>query len=64
MATEKDPPLYLHITGASKEIIEDAVKHIEEILEIAARPQEHFRRPGFENVRVYSLIRFYHHCTQ
>ncbi|CAG8460407.1 3135_t:CDS:10 [Paraglomus brasilianum] len=33
LATEKDPPLYLHITAASQESLDEAVKKIEEMME-------------------------------
>ncbi|KAF9898000.1 hypothetical protein BX616_004640, partial [Lobosporangium transversale] len=38
MATEKDPPLYLHVTAVSQEILDAAVRKINELIEEAQNP--------------------------
>ncbi|KAJ3267998.1 hypothetical protein HDU76_011531, partial [Blyttiomyces sp. JEL0837] len=46
-ATEKDPPLYLHITAVSEEILEEAVKKVEELIAQAAVPLVNERAGGY-----------------
>ncbi|KAF9425522.1 hypothetical protein BGZ94_007462, partial [Podila epigama] len=51
LATEKDPPLYLHISATSQEILDQAVAKVNELIEEAQNPaplpQQPFRQhPG------------------
>ncbi|RHZ79676.1 hypothetical protein Glove_142g47 [Diversispora epigaea] len=38
LATEKDPPLYLHVTASTKEALDAAIKKIEELMEQSFTP--------------------------
>ncbi|KAG0089707.1 hypothetical protein BGZ93_009719 [Podila epicladia] len=38
MATEKDPPLYLHVTATSQDILDEAVAKINELIDEAQNP--------------------------
>lgn len=49
LATESDPPLYLHVTASTKEALDKAVAQIEDIIRNAvlpsAAPQHHHEHP-------------------
>lgn len=38
MATDKDPPLYLHVTATSQDILDEAVAKINELIDEAQNP--------------------------
>ncbi|KAJ3044871.1 hypothetical protein HDV00_000153 [Rhizophlyctis rosea] len=46
MATERDPPLYLHVSGMTQEILDKAVAEIERLIEQAQMPAAEPERRG------------------
>jgi hypothetical protein len=50
LATAKDPPLYLHVTAATEEILEKAVEMIDELMAKAALPPV-IEKPAYQNQR-------------
>ncbi|KAL1927284.1 hypothetical protein VTP01DRAFT_3913 [Rhizomucor pusillus] len=57
LATESDPPLYLHVTASTKEALDKAVAQIEDIIRNAvlpsAAPQHHHEHPRPERRRFF-----------
>lgn len=41
MATDKDPPLYLHVTATTQDILDQAVAKINELIDEAQNPAPH-----------------------
>ncbi|KAJ3113886.1 hypothetical protein HDU96_002799 [Phlyctochytrium bullatum] len=50
LATEKDPPLYLHITAISQDILDKAVRKIEELIEQASVAPQGASAGGYTGV--------------
>ncbi|KAI9363384.1 hypothetical protein DFJ73DRAFT_810922 [Zopfochytrium polystomum] len=48
LATEKDPPLYLHVSAVSEEILNAAVAKIEELMTQAALPPANDKAGGYQ----------------
>ncbi|KAJ3102946.1 hypothetical protein HDU97_000185 [Phlyctochytrium planicorne] len=60
LATEKDPPLYLHVTAISEEILDKAVKKINELIEQASTAPQGASSGGYLGPpRGYSVTKLY-----
>ncbi|KAJ3193240.1 Checkpoint kinase 2 [Irineochytrium annulatum] len=60
MATEKDPPLYLHISAINEDILEKAIKKIEELIEQAHIAPQGSSTGGYTGVpRGYASAKYF-----
>jgi hypothetical protein len=55
-ATEKDPPLYLHISATTQEILDKAIKRVNELIAADLGPLVEDRRKEFTKERVSTTI--------
>jgi hypothetical protein len=55
-ATDKDPPLYLHISATTQEILDKAIQRINDLIAMDLGPLVEDRRKDFNRERVCSFL--------
>lgn len=58
-ATEKDPPLYLHISASTQEVLDSAIKRVNDLIAMDLGPLVEDRRKDFPKERVRITLSYH-----